>query len=66
MKLRRDDNIWEAIPGTLIEISDNIVKKDISFIRLHKYWINIDKNRFNKIDAGSIVVLMILLTFDTR
>jgi len=46
MKLKSVPWMVFAIPGTLIEISVRIVRKDMSLRRLQRYWINTDRARF--------------------
>ena len=41
-----------AMPGTVIDISDNIVRKDISFMEPQRKFIEIDVRPFNAIFAG--------------
>ena len=50
-----------AIPGTEIEIIVMIVRKDISFNKPHKYWMNIESPKFKINPPGTAAVDMKLV-----
>lgn len=47
-----------AIPGTLIEISVRIVRKDMSLRRPQRYWMNTDRKRFINTIPGKKAVFI--------
>jgi hypothetical protein len=58
MKLKSVPWIVFAIPGTFIEISVRIVRKDMSLRRPQRYWINTDRARFINIIPGRKAVFI--------
>jgi hypothetical protein len=47
-----------AIPGTVIDIMVMMVRKDMSFNRPQRYWMNIEKPKLRTIPPGTAVVEM--------
>jgi hypothetical protein len=63
MKLRSVPWMVFAIPGTLIEISVSIVRKDMSLRSPQRYWMNTDRARFINTMPGKKAVFITDMDF---